>query len=238
MEKTKFLTVKGFKEQVKEKLDTSNTIITKDYEILNSDTGSTFIITNDSMDRDNDIVDANGLDISNYLKNPVVLWGHDSSELPIGKCVNIEQVDNGWQATVEFAPSDYPYNGAKAESIRRSIKDGFLNAVSIGFIPLEWDFNEEGGLNITKAELTEFSIVSIPSNRDALVITRSLDDEQETNDEAETEEDEEIEEDQEQEQLELEEEIEEEQELKEKEKQKAIRKKRILFDLDYFGIKC
>ncbi|WP_039905242.1 HK97 family phage prohead protease, partial [Acetobacter tropicalis] len=83
-------------------------------------------------------------------------------------------VEDGWVATVEFVPEDYPYIGAKAEAVRRSIKDGFLSAVSIGFIPKEWNFNDEGGLNILESELTEFSVVSVPCHQDALVTERTL----------------------------------------------------------------
>ncbi|KAB8122226.1 hypothetical protein D3W54_16075 (plasmid) [Komagataeibacter medellinensis] len=211
---TNFYTIKGFKERVSEKQDVTNAVITKDYEILSSENGSTFTITTDASDREYDSISADGLDITNYLKNPVVLWGHDASQLPIGKCVNIEQVQNGWQATVEFVPGDYPAIGDKAEAIRRSIKDGFLSAVSIGFIPLEWDFNEEGGLNITKSELTEFSIVSIPCNPQALVVQRTLNTE---------------------EQPLVPEQVEDEP-LSDKEKQKALRKKRIALDLAVLGI--
>lgn len=172
--KNKTYTIKTFKENIKQNKFSEAPVVTKDYEITSNENGSTFKITEEKPDREQDIVFAKGLDITNYLKNPVVLWGHDSSELPIGKCVNIEQVEDGWIATVEFVSEDVPYIGAKAEAIRRLIKDGFLSAVSIGFIPTEWDFNEEGGLNILKSELTEFSVVSVPCLPTALVEERTL----------------------------------------------------------------
>lgn len=176
--KNKTYTVKSFKEHIKLNKFSEMPTVVKDYEIVSNENGSTFKITEETPDREQDVVFAKGLDITNYLKNPVVLWGHDSSDLPIGKCVNIEQVDDGWLATVEFVPEDYPYIGAKAEAVRRSIKDGFLSAVSIGFIPKEWNFNDEGGLNILESELTEFSVVSVPCHQNAIVEERSLNTEQ------------------------------------------------------------
>ena len=168
-------TVKSFKEFVKaNKFAPQQAVVTKDYEIVSNENGSTFKITEESHDREQDVVFAKGLDITNFLKNPVVLWGHDSHEPPIGKCVNIDRVEDGWVATVEFVPADNPYNGYKAEGVRQMIKDGFLHAVSIGFIPKEWDFNDEGGFDITESELTEFSVVSVPCNPNALVTERSL----------------------------------------------------------------
>ncbi len=42
-----------------------------------------------------------------------------------------------------------------------------LNAVSVGFIPLEWTETKEG-YDITKWELLEFSAVAVPANQDAI----------------------------------------------------------------------
>lgn len=197
-----------------------NTTVVKDFELNSISTSvsgdATFIITDDISDREQDVVYPDGLDITNFLRNPVVLWGHNADELPVGKCVNIERQNNGWIATVEFVPSDYPHIGDKAEAIRRSIKDGFLNAVSIGFIPKDWEFNENGGLNITASELTEFSIVSVPCNPNALAVERTL-----TTEEPVIEE----------------EELNKETTINEKDKSKKLRIKRIKMDLDYFGIK-
>ena len=42
-----------------------------------------------------------------------------------------------------------------------------LNAVSVGFIPLEW-VETENGFDILKWELLEFSAVAVPANQDAI----------------------------------------------------------------------
>ena len=42
-----------------------------------------------------------------------------------------------------------------------------LNAVSVGFIPLEWTETKDG-YDITKWELLEFSAVAVPANQDAI----------------------------------------------------------------------
>jgi hypothetical protein len=42
-----------------------------------------------------------------------------------------------------------------------------LNAVSVGFIPLEW-IETENGYDILKWELLEFSAVAVPANQDAI----------------------------------------------------------------------
>jgi hypothetical protein len=42
-----------------------------------------------------------------------------------------------------------------------------LNAVSVGFIPIEWTETKDG-YDITKWELLEFSAVAVPANQDAI----------------------------------------------------------------------
>ncbi len=46
-----------------------------------------FTISTATADRDNDTIDVSGWDLRAYTKNPVVLWAHDYSSLPIGKAV-------------------------------------------------------------------------------------------------------------------------------------------------------
>ena len=52
-------------------------------------------------------------------------------------------------------------------------KGQFLNAVSVGFIPIEWNDEKADGemiRNYTRQELVEVSAVPVPANRDALRI--------------------------------------------------------------------
>lgn len=171
------ISLKSFKEAIKaQDITTLDKTITRDYQIkaLDSDEREqfTFIITNDAMDRACDIVEPDGLDITNYLRNPVVLKIHNDQAWPIGKCVDLRRVDNGWQGTVQFCPGDYPVVGPDAEFCRRALRDGFISAVSIGFRALNYSINDEGGMLITESELLEFSIVPVPCHQEALLVPR------------------------------------------------------------------
>lgn len=164
----KTLTVKEYANLSKDQRQ--DTIVVKDVMssiTANDDRTATFIITTGTADRDQDIVVPQGLSIAHYQNNRVVLWGHDQSILPIAKCIGIQPIDNGWQATVEFATAEA---NPMAEQVYQLVKGGFLSAVSIGFIPLELELNELGGYTITKSELFEFSIVNVPANPEALVV--------------------------------------------------------------------
>ena len=121
-------------------------------------------------DRSGDTVQPKGIDISDFMKNPVVLFAHDYQSLPIAKCTSIKVTDDAVIATVEF-----PDEGVseKSDVIYALYKGGFLNAWSIGFMPTEYEENNEGGYNFIKWSLYEFSAVPVPDNAEALTIMRS-----------------------------------------------------------------
>ena len=137
-----------------------------------------FVISTAGVDRDLDTVAVDGWDLTAFRRNPVVLWGHDADELPIGKCIEISVSDGALRAAVEFVPADMPVVGGRAEAVLRMCRDGFLSATSVGFRPLEWKVTEDAargaedwlpGIDFLRQELMEFSIVSIPSNPEALM---------------------------------------------------------------------
>lgn len=122
---------------------------------------ATFVISDESTDRQGEVIKQDGWDFKNYLANPVVLFGHDSYDLPIGKTVNIEVADGQTLATIEFATAIYE----KAAIVFNMVKAGILNTVSVGFINRE----NEGDV-LTKNELLEISVVPVPANPNAIVL--------------------------------------------------------------------
>jgi HK97 family phage prohead protease len=128
---------------------------------------ATFTITTSSVDRDNDTISSDGWELGNFLRNPVVLFGHDSRSLPVGRATNITPLSNGLVSTVQF-PEKGVYDFA--DTVLAMVKGGFLKATSVGFRPLEVNINEErGGLDFIRQELLEWSIVPVPANPEALM---------------------------------------------------------------------
>lgn len=122
---------------------------------------ATFIISDESTDRQGEVIKQDGWNFENFLKNPVILFGHDSYDLPIGKAVDIYTDGDKTYAVIEFAAEIYD----KAKTIWEMVKRGILNTVSVGFINQEYDNNE-----LTKNELLEISIVPIPANPNAILL--------------------------------------------------------------------
>ena len=132
----------------------------------------TFIASTDDVDRYSDIIDQDSWLLENYKNNPVILFNHNSQSLPIGR--GHPRIENGkLMIDVEFDMEDEL--GAK---IANKVKNGFMNAVSVGFnpkkaiersdLPTEHKYYGERGMFFQESELLEVSVVTIPANASAI----------------------------------------------------------------------
>ncbi len=130
-----------------------------------------FTASTGAPDRMGDVIEQDGWQLENYQANPIGLFAHDSTGLPIAKGLRTQIVGGKLIWLAQFATVEQnPF----ADQVFNLIAGGFLNAVSVGFIPLEFEYieNDSGfttGLRFTKCELLEVSIVPIPANPEALV---------------------------------------------------------------------
>jgi HK97 family phage prohead protease len=126
-----------------------------------------FVVSTNAIDAHGERIDIDGIDIKDYKKNPVVLWGHDGFNLPIAKATKIWKESGKLMARAKFYLKD-----DFARKVYEYIVDGYLNAVSIGGMVKDWG---EDGITIKSLLMKEFSVVSIPANQEALVASKSLD---------------------------------------------------------------
>jgi hypothetical protein len=132
-----------------------------------------FVASTEKVDRYGDVIRVAGWQLDSYKKNPVFMFAHKSSEPPIGKCVEIHTESNppALVQTIQFAnAATYPF----AEVIFNLYRERMMNAVSVGFMPLEMPNrisdleNNTTGYEFTSQELLELSAVPIPANADCL----------------------------------------------------------------------
>jgi HK97 family phage prohead protease len=112
--------------------------------------------------------------LDNFLKNPVFLWFHDDSQPPIGRVIDIGDVNGSLKGTVEYAePELNPF----ADMIYRMVKAKYINAVSTSWQPIKWSFSADksrpGGVDFSKVDLLEISQVPIPALPSALAEARA-----------------------------------------------------------------
>lgn len=128
-----------------------------------------FCISTAAIDRDLDSINPKGWNLDAFRKNPICLFAHDYSSLPIGKCTDIKIVGGKLIASTEFADHEM------AETVLRLVDGGFLNATSVGFRPIKYSLNEtRKGVDYEQQELLEYSIVPVPANPEALIVRREL----------------------------------------------------------------
>lgn len=137
-----------------------------------------FVAANEGMQGDGIDLRMSGADLARFRANPVVGYGHcyyGRNDLPIGKATDTWVDDTRLLMDVEFDQAD-----DFARAVDRKYRDGYLNAVSIGFDVREWDGEDDsyrrGGV-ATNWELFELSAVPLPMDGNAVVESgRGLDD--------------------------------------------------------------
>ena len=130
-----------------------------------------YVASTDAIDRYGDVVSQNW-DLTGFLANPVILWNHDQMAPPIARATDVQIVDGQLMIDVEFDMDD-PH----AAMIARKAKAGFINAVSVGFQPIEMSPRSElpkdhkaygpEGVFYQRSELLELSVVTVPANSQA-----------------------------------------------------------------------
>lgn len=121
-----------------------------------------------------DTVSPAGWELENFRRTPVVLWAHDAGSPPVARAIET------WvQVTepVQLLRHELRARLQRAALVYRLYAEGYMRAVSVGFVPKAWrapaGTGRDGGLDFTRQELTEYSCVPVPANPSALIETRA-----------------------------------------------------------------
>lgn len=135
-----------------------------------------FVFSDASVDRYGDTINVRGWKLENYRANPICLFGHNDKEVStvVGKTVSLAIEGDKLVGDIEFMPADISKD---AEAVFRMVKGGYLNAVSVGFQPLEWSATKDKsrplGIDFKSQDLLEVSIVPVPALPTALAQARA-----------------------------------------------------------------
>lgn len=132
------------------------------------------VASTEDIDRDDDRIMADGWDIKNFMKNPVVPWSHRYGEPPVAQALEVYAKDGKLMFRPKFASYDeYPF----ADTIFKLYKGGYLRSFSVGFNPMRYEIveREKGrrGYDFIEQELWEVSACTVPCNPNALVEARN-----------------------------------------------------------------
>lgn len=129
----------------------------------------TGIATTPKVDSYGDIVEPEGV----QYRGPVNLFLYHDRTLPVGNVAFGKATKAGIPFTATIP--DVKEDGTVRERVNEawhSLKYKLIQAVSIGFKPLEYTYLEDsGGIRFTAWEMLELSLVGVPANPDAVIQT-------------------------------------------------------------------
>ena len=121
-----------------------------------------------TIDRHGESVNPEGWIVKNFLKNPVILYGHDYSTLPVGKATKVYVENKALKFDIQFATNQF------AQDVFDLFAQKILNAFSVGFIPKKYGVSGQDKFDIMEQELLELSVVTVPANPEALALVKSM----------------------------------------------------------------
>lgn len=106
-----------------------------------------------------------GWDLERYQKNPVICWGHDTFDFPVGKATAFEETDDGGlKVTIQLRGAG---RSARVDELAGCLEDDVVRAVSVGFVPGASKQRPDGTWERRNNELLELSFVTVPADEDA-----------------------------------------------------------------------
>ena len=104
-----------------------------------------------------------GIDIDNFMLNPIALDMHDPDKRVIGRWRNLQKKGDRMTGILL-----YNKNNPRAVELYEDTKSGFSNTVSIGMVPIEFSTKTHEHPLLIKSELLECSPVNIPADGGAI----------------------------------------------------------------------
>ena len=123
---------------------------------------SGYASTFDNVDEGGDVVLPGAFRGSLARRTPRLLWQHDISE-PIGKVLALDEDDHGLHGDFLLSRT------TRGHDAYQLLKDGAIDAMSIGYIPEEKSLSPDGVRQLKSVDLFEVSLVSLPMNQEARV---------------------------------------------------------------------
>jgi HK97 family phage prohead protease len=127
-----------------------------------------FIFSDGSVDAYDDQIVQSGWDLTDFLRNPIALLGHDPN-FPIGRWTRVRVEGNALRGHLQLAPEG---TSERINEVRRLVLAGILRSCSVGFTPIESEprpGSKRGGVRYLRQLLEECSVTTVPANSNALL---------------------------------------------------------------------
>src|SRR3990167_9888993 len=122
------------------------------------------IASDETVDREGEILSIDGWDLKDFKRNPIMLWSHSHLDFNIGRAKGMGFKDINGKKKLVFEP-EFHDETELSRTAHRLFDRGFLKTFSVGFLPTEMESNK-----FTRQTLLEVSLVNVPANANAEVI--------------------------------------------------------------------
>jgi len=136
------------------------------------------------VDRDGDVMIPQGMDATEFLKNPIVFWNHDYDK-PVAKCAKLWRDDSAVYAKDIYPPRPEGHEGEwLPDTVFGLIQAGVVKGTSIGFDPRQSvartpnkkdleDYGPDVRRVYSRWKKLEHSVAPMQCNQEALVVAVS-----------------------------------------------------------------
>lgn len=149
-------------------------------ELTGTAKGFTAVITAETLDRDGEVLIPQGMNSTEFDRNPTLFWNHDYAQ-PVGRCNGLKRKETTIVGDFVFAKRPDGYQGEFFPEVAAAlVGQGIVNAVSVGYVP------EDGGVRkaidsdrkkygdqvhtiYSRWKLLEVSLAPLQANPDALI---------------------------------------------------------------------
>jgi HK97 family phage prohead protease len=127
-----------------------------------------YILSNDSVNSYGFWVLTAGIDLSRFVKNPIILVQHNDNQLSVG-LMRLSLENGQLMGEPEFDAED-----PIGKELKRKYEKGYMSGFSIGIEPIELSDSKEyrktgqSRKTVTKCVLYEVSVANVPSNPDSV----------------------------------------------------------------------
>ena len=160
------VTDKEVDEVLKRLPSTDTPIVPKSEMPADAPTKWRFVASDGKVDRDNDVVRVEGINLKDYLANPLWTYMHNFDR-PIGMGPDTSRQGSKLYSTLELGLDSF----VDAVPVQRMLVNGMLKACSISFRPTVWKYVEErDGINFDEVDLWEIAAVTFPACPGAVLL--------------------------------------------------------------------
>lgn len=127
-----------------------------------------FIVLDCSVPANGIMIKPEGIDLSRFNKNPIMLYQHQRENGIIGRWENLRNENGVFKAEAIFNETT-----ELGKQVSYDVRNGFLRGASVGLDEVIWSNDLNGIKTVEKCVLTEISIVDLPACENAVKLKKN-----------------------------------------------------------------